>query len=85
MKLRNESKQERVDRLERERVEASNRKLETERQRVLVAQIDLDLSLTRDAIAERRKEIAELELRLGARERRLNSAKAKLLAMESAA
>lgn len=84
MKLRTESKQQRIDRLEAERIEKSNRKRDIERQRGYVAELDLTLHQTRERIDELKKEVAELEKQVVSRESKLNSAKTKLVMMEFA-
>jgi Tfp pilus assembly protein PilO len=82
MKSNTETPQQRIDRLEAERIEKSNAKRELDRQRGYVAELDLTLHQTRDRITELRKQVAELEKQLPARERKLTSARVKLIQME---
>lgn len=79
-----ETKQQRTDRLEAERIAASNRKRELDRQRGFIAQLDLDVSVMRSRISEIRQEAAELEARLPKRERKLAQERARLAQLESA-
>jgi chromosome segregation ATPase len=85
MRIKMESKQERVDRLEAERIARSNAQREIEKQKVFINQVALDVHNTKDRIAELRKEIGELEIQLASRERRLDGAKARLVVMQSEA
>lgn len=84
MRLRPESKQEKVDREERERIARSNQQREIARQRGYVAGLDLTLHQTRERISELKKEIAELEKQAATRERKLNQARVKLTQLECA-
>lgn len=84
MRIRTESKQERIDRLENERIAKANRLREIEMLRGLVAQQELDLHFTKEHIKEMRKQAEQAERNeLPRRERRLASAKARLAMMES--
>ena len=86
MKSLFETKQQRVDREENERIAKSNAKREVERQRLYVAECDLLVHETRERIAELRKEAEQIERHdLPKRERKLNAAKVKLVSLESAA
>ena len=64
--------------VEQQRVTASNAKRDVDRQRGLVAELDLILHQTRERIAELRKEAAEIEAAIPARERRLHEAQERL-------
>lgn len=83
MKLRTETAQQRIDRIEAERIAKSNAKRELDMQRVYVGECDLHVHQTRERISELRKEIAEVEKQAARRERKLAQAKAKLAVMES--
>jgi hypothetical protein len=83
--LKNETKQQRIDREERERVEASNKNRELDRQRTYVAECDLILHQTRERVAALRKEAEQIEkYELPKRERKLTAARVKLVQMECA-
>jgi len=80
-----ETKQQRIDRLEAERVQKSNHQREIENARGYVVSLELMLFQSRDRISEMKEEISELEKQVVSRGRKLASAKAKLAMMESAA
>ena len=82
MRLRPETKQERVDR--EERIAASNRKREIDRQRGYIAQLELDLHYSRERIAELRSLAQQIENELPKRERKLAAERARLAQLESA-
>ena len=78
-----ETKQQRTDRLEAERIAKSNRVREIERQRGYVSELELMIHQTRSRVAELRAEAEKIEKELPARERRLASARERLKQMES--
>ena len=84
MRLRVESKQEKIDREARAAVEASNRKRELDRQRGFISQLDLDLHYSRERAAELRREAEQIESGLPKRERKLAQERARLAQLESA-
>lgn len=71
--------------IENQRVTASNARRDVDRQRSYVAELGLILHQTRERVTELRKEAAEIEAAIPARERRLHEAQERLQRMERTA
>ena len=85
MKFGTETKQQRIDRLEAERVQKSNHQREIARVRGYVSELDLQLHQRQERVAELRSEAQRIEADLPKRERKLAQERARLAQMESAA
>lgn len=85
MRLTVETKQQRIDRLEAERIAKSNHQREIARVRGYVSELELQLHQSRERAAELRSEAQRIEADLPKRERKLAQERARLAQLESAA